>query len=506
LPVFLGALLVNSVYLAPGGPTLQRPESAVLNRDEGTVLYDSLRISQGQVMYRDFFEFQGPVFYYLNAGVFAVVGPSVTAARAVWVVLAALSSMLIAVLVARFAGRWPGAAAAAIHATSLISMWPHAYPHWYAEAFVLGALVCLTGSNVGRRERIVAGSFFGLAAMTILSLGLPLWIASAVACGVPRMVTRDFKAATQAIGEVLGGGLLVVAVVLAGFAAVGAADDLLYDTLRWPMDNYMIMQVGADGAWASHADEMIAAHGELDAARQGMFVLALWMIVLLPLSAVAALVVAMWRGARDLRRNLEPDGRFFLVAAAGAAAVYPLLVGRVRTDITHVAFVAGVTLPALAAALTRGGIPQRISRWAVAILLVGNGGLALAARADRTVATWSESRELGDWKTATTTEWAPLFDAVGPVDSMFIAGTPGFSYMHHAPARVAFTLIPNEPPGYYTDEQWRRIAREVKDRRPQLLVLTVPLRDFLWALEPELARLYQPTPLSNDAWRIYLAK
>jgi hypothetical protein len=114
--VFLAAVLTHLIYLAPGGPSSRSPDRLPISGDEGTVLYDSLRIARGEVMYRDFFEFQGPIFYYTYAGLYAVTGPSVATARALHILVSALASMLIGILVARFAGWLAGAGAAAVHA------------------------------------------------------------------------------------------------------------------------------------------------------------------------------------------------------------------------------------------------------------------------------------------------------------------------------------------------------------------------------------------------------
>src|SRR5689334_10214501 len=105
--------LIHLQYLWPGGPLLHDPAPCPLVRDEATVLYDASRVTQGQTMYRDFFEFQGPAFYYLNAALFRITGPSFPAARLLMIVENALAAALLGALVARYAGGIAGLAAAA---------------------------------------------------------------------------------------------------------------------------------------------------------------------------------------------------------------------------------------------------------------------------------------------------------------------------------------------------------------------------------------------------------
>ena len=153
-PLALLVVLLHLPYLLPGGPWARNPTPLILGQDEGTVLYDSHRIETGQVMYRDFFEFQGPVFYYLHAALFALIGgPSVLAARLLGLLISAAGATLLALLVARFAGRIAGVAAALIHACLLVAMWPFDYPHWLAEALAIGGLVLCARDGSRPRDR-----------------------------------------------------------------------------------------------------------------------------------------------------------------------------------------------------------------------------------------------------------------------------------------------------------------------------------------------------------------
>jgi len=66
-----------------------------LGDDEGLYLYQAWRISLGEVPYRDFLTPQLPVFLYIGASVFKLVGPSLTAIRAVGVIAILATGSLI---------------------------------------------------------------------------------------------------------------------------------------------------------------------------------------------------------------------------------------------------------------------------------------------------------------------------------------------------------------------------------------------------------------------------
>ena len=104
--IFLFAVIAHLPYLFPGGPTACHSKPLFFSIDEGTVLYDSFRITCGEVMYRDFFEFQGPVFYHIYAGLFALTGPSLTAARALNLLITALTATVYCIT--GRSGPWKG--------------------------------------------------------------------------------------------------------------------------------------------------------------------------------------------------------------------------------------------------------------------------------------------------------------------------------------------------------------------------------------------------------------
>lgn len=236
--VFVFATIVHLPYIVPGGPSACYPKPLLLGFDEGTVLYDSFRITCGETMYRDFFQFQGPVFYYIYGGLFAITGPSIAAARALNLLITALTATLIALLVARSLGPVNGAGAAVLHSCLLIPMYPYVYPHWLAETFALGGIYLLATSRSCPSRELAGGACLGLSAFTIQSLGLPILAACMVALALPGIAQHSRRETFVRPLRVLGGALLSISPFIIYLSAVGALGQMWYATTKWVLNHY----------------------------------------------------------------------------------------------------------------------------------------------------------------------------------------------------------------------------------------------------------------------------
>ncbi len=222
--IFIFACVTYIPYLVPGGPSVAFPWALPLVIDEGTVLYDSFRITSGEVIYRDFFQFQGPVFYYIHAGLFAITTPSITAARALNLLITAITATLIALLVARNLGFVASAVAASVHACLLVPMYPYAYPRWLAELLALAGIYLVTTSSPLRE--LAGGVCLGLSAATIQSLGLLVFAACMVALALPGITERRWKETCVRLLRVFGGALLGISPFIFYMGIVGALDPM----------------------------------------------------------------------------------------------------------------------------------------------------------------------------------------------------------------------------------------------------------------------------------------
>src|SRR5439155_6393538 len=98
--------------------------------DESVYLYGSQRLLEGQVLYRDFFEFITPGALYFFAGEFALPGPSLLAARVGMAAVNGLAAWLLFSLVRRVAGVAEALGSALIFVVVCLSVWRQASPHW----------------------------------------------------------------------------------------------------------------------------------------------------------------------------------------------------------------------------------------------------------------------------------------------------------------------------------------------------------------------------------------
>ncbi len=460
-PLVLVAIALHLVYLWPGGPDGHSLSARALAIDEGTVLYDSLRITRGAVMYRDFFEFQGPVFYYLHALLFAATGASVLAARVLFVASSAISTGVIASLATRVGGRWAGAGAGAFHALVLVPMWPHAYPHWYAETFVLLG-VALQLDAAPRSLRLgAAGLCFGLAALTIQSLGGPCLVAAVAAAALVPLSERRVSDAGRAALPIVAGALVPVGIAAAYFAATGALDQWIYDTLVWPSTHYGLMQTDARH-YGAHFGALLDAHKAMPAPLFLLAILAWGVLLALPFATLPTAVRAL-RALRAGERSAQAPLSLSLVALA---AIVPLWLGVTRPDVTHVAFVAGLSLPVAFATHVALARSARIVGIAMLAATVPVYGFKLVTTIDAPPTT--------DWREAATANSRDILELVPPGDTAVLALGGGFTHLYGPASAISFTYLP-QPPGYYTEPQWRRMAKEIAQHRPAALLLTPQL-------------------------------
>ena len=225
-------------YLAPGGPSACYPNPLFLVIDEGTVLYDSFRITCGEVMYRDFFQFQGPIFYYIHAGLFAITGPSITTARTLNLLVTGITAVFIALIITRRLGHIAGAIAAAIHACLLVPIYPYAYPHWFAECFALAGIYLLATSKCKSRRDLAGGIFLGLSSFTIQSLGLPILAACIITLAIPGIIQSRWKEICNRLLWVLGGALLIIFPFILYLGFAGGLDQMWYSMVKWVFNLY----------------------------------------------------------------------------------------------------------------------------------------------------------------------------------------------------------------------------------------------------------------------------
>jgi hypothetical protein len=491
--VFVFAVVVHVPYLFPGGPSPRYTWPLKLVCDEGTVLYDSFRITSGEVIYRDFFEFQGPVFYYVHAGLFAVTGPSIPAARALNLLVTALTTTLMALLVARNLGPIAGAGAAAVHACLLVPMWPYVYPHWLAEALAfVGIYLLATNSGRARRE-VAGGACLGLSAATIQSLGLPILAACMAALAMPGIAQRSWRETWVRPLRVFTGALLGVAPLVLYLGVVGALDPMWYAMFEWVFNHYPEGQKdAATQGYGAFLNSYIITHARVSWLWRELAVTALRLIKIFPLFAICGAIVATVQAIIDgWRRSL--DYSYLVIGVAAIAGTAPLFFGVTRVDLTHVAFVgsfglcgAAIALPPLLTWSPRLRLPLAVA-WAIVGILV------IANFSAKTVMTYGASRKMQGWRDEVLKlAMARWIDAnVSPEERIVVVDMGGLQYLYIRHSAVGFTFVPGDRPKYYSDEQWRKLGTQILKALPPVIELTEAQWLQVTQRTPELKQLYQ---------------
>ncbi|MBM4308932.1 MAG: hypothetical protein FJ123_19570 [Deltaproteobacteria bacterium] len=493
ISIFVLAILVHLPYLAPGGPAIKYPWPLKIVIDEGTVLYDSFRITSGEVMYRDFFQFQGPVFYYIYAGLFAITGPSLTAARALNLLITAFTAMLIGSLIARNLGMLAGAGAAAVHACLLVPMWPYAYPHWLAESFSFLGIYFLMISRFRARFEWIGGAFLGLSVFTIQSIGLPILGACMAVLAMSGIIHRGWKDTCARPLRVLGGAMLSISPFILYLSVVGGFDQMWYAMFEWVFKHYPEGQTDIAGyGYGAFVNSDIINHSRVNQPWRYFAVIGLRLVEVLPLfsvlGAIALIIQAFIKGGRQLLNN-----SYLLIGAASIAGTSPLLLGITRADLTHIAFIgsfglcgASIFFSLLVHWKPRFRFPIIIAWIIIGILTVTNLGA-------KTVMTYQPSRNMLDWKGEILKHAIPRWiDAnVSPHERIVVSDMAGLQYLYIRRSAVGFTFIPVNVPKYFSDEQWQKLGRQILIILPPVIEMSEKQWLQVTNRTPELTQHYQ---------------
>lgn len=497
--IALGTTIVLVPFLWPGGPTTRwyGPLTDPVF-DEGTVLYDSLRIAHGEVMYRDFFEFQGPIFYYLHAALFAITGPNVAAARFLQSLIVALGALFIARMVARLLGRTAGVGAALLHATLLVPFWPNSYPHWLALTLVLAALDRLTAEAPRPRDDWIAGALLGSSMLTIQSLGLPALVAAPGTLLLLALVCPAARDGLVRARRMVLGALLAFAPWVLYFAAQSALGAMLHAMFVWPFVQYQLGQEDLEG-YASYIETF--AHLQMDAPVPWnvLGVAAVALIAFLPVVAAFGSLLAAGKLFEAARAG-KPRPASALIAGVSVAAVTPMLLGHGRNDITHLAFIGGFGLLGLAVACHSIGDCRPAWRRRAVVVFATLGILAALNYGQKTYALGFAARTKRTFSQAIT-ERAPLASIItkhtSPEDLIVAAPAPGgwIYLLTGRRAALPYTFIPSlrSQRAYFSQEMWKEVADGIARRRPRVVWMLPHQWEWVIAHRPELDHAYIAT-------------
>lgn len=218
--------------------------------DEGFLLQQSLDMLAGKVLYRDIEMFIAPGIWFLVAGLFALVEPSVLASRIVaagsYFAVAAVVFRIVQVRVGGRAGLRYGAACVFLYAALAVWSFPHWTWAWYSPWSILCALLALQTLLRWRddprpRRLFWVGLFVGGTALFKQNYGF----FAAAGCGLGVVLLRLERREPPSVWvpgalldglRIAGGVVLAILPMLAWFGLQGALYSIYDRFLLYPLE------------------------------------------------------------------------------------------------------------------------------------------------------------------------------------------------------------------------------------------------------------------------------
>ena len=212
--------------------------------DEGVILFGAMRVAGGDIPHRDFYANYGPGQFYILAGIFKLLSPSVLIERVWDSVARSLSVAMVFLLVARCTGSAIAAACtAAVCTVWLAAFQTYGYPVFPALAAALAGLACLLSVFNGGRSAwmlAAAGACTGLALLFRYDIGIFTFLTLAPVLGL------CVACRSRRVGDVVrvmifysAGFALVGLPLIVAYASFGVVPDLLFDLITFPSGHYL---------------------------------------------------------------------------------------------------------------------------------------------------------------------------------------------------------------------------------------------------------------------------
>lgn len=480
LPSELGLGLMTALLLAP---FVWSSDSC---QDEFTLLSDGLRALSGEVIYRDFFQFIGPITHWIAAAAFLPAGPSLVAARVAAALLMLLASWQLYHLGRRLAlPPWVATLPALILTVALYRLLPGFSHHWLVLPFVLGALLfAMRGSDgPGLRWWALAGAAAAGATLTVQSDGLVL-----VLIGLGFLLLQGLlggwtrRRLARSVGAYALGGLAPLLLVAGYFGSLGALGDLWYHVWTWPLSHYKTAGGYNDLKFAMDLPGLIGD-------TRNWVSLSYWygrayhflLLAVVPLAAAAIAlpwgIGLLWRRIRTGAGWSPAEARLGLVVLAALGSL--ALAVRGRADLTHVAVYAVpavlLTTVAAQAARRRLSAPEWVAvRWlplACLWLFAGTGAMLYAQQMRQDPQNWL-SLASPDERIQARPALRYLLDHLGPDDRVAGAPYPGPFYFYTRRPASRYTLMLPPELGYNTEAEYKAFWQDMRQRQPRYLVVS----------------------------------
>ncbi|HLY39360.1 MAG TPA: hypothetical protein VKU61_15055 [Candidatus Binatia bacterium] len=448
---------------------------AIGRADESHLLHGARRVLDGEVLYRDVFEWIAPLGFYFFAAVYRVFGTTLAAARIAMAFINAIGAAAMFLLTRDIAGAGAATLATMLFVGVCLPAWPVASAHWMSTTLALiTATVVLRPPAVsaGRWRPLAAGSLTGLAVCVQQQRGvfLALWLGIViplVALAAPR--TGWWRRVTRDLAYAAGGAVGVVVVILGAAASAASPAALISALYRFPVETYA-ETMAANVSWA---EAIPLATGTLPYTWH-------WLLRVAPIFPVLETAVLVGRIRRGLTGAELARASVCLLGGLMALSIWYL------RDFIHVAFVTPVLLipGASLLAVLQASIQRRgpsTHRIVVAALVGACAIVAVKGVVDvrRAYAAAPVQLDSGFGRLRVGADLAPLYAAVRrhlvrePDGRMLAYSFPDDAWLYltlpaHDTARFDF-MMPNFPARYVdeiTGMLWARVPGMVVLLRP----------------------------------------
>lgn len=372
IPGLLGAALALGAFAY-----LMAYPRALGGADESYILYEAKRLWEGDVPYRDFFDFIMPGTWYYYALAYTVAGPTIVAAKGATALLNATSCALTFVLARHVASPALAALAAAAFVAGMVPAWNHAGHHWIATLLSLATAAVVLAERWRDSSRARPALAGGLAAALVCShQGRGSWVVLWLVIVVPLLAwarsPRGWGRRVLREGCWAALGAVTVAVPMLGWAVWRASlREVMYATYTFVVESYGGANVGVM-SWADSFNLLGAKPPTTT-----------WLWLLRAIPALLG-VEGLALGGAILSEGLRPHAvraSLFLLAVLTACSVFYF------PDYIHVATIAPFSLVVLAGLAHRFGAAlvaiQRsavTAAWRLGWVLVAAAVLAKGAR------------------------------------------------------------------------------------------------------------------------------
>ena len=301
--------------------------------DEGIWLHAAQRMLDGQILYRDFFEFHPPLGFLLVTGWMDLFGSSLLAARLMIILVIALTAWLAFSCCRILSGRPAMSALLTITwVATCQGEWTQINHHWLSSLFSILAFRAMLSAGDRHTHPMIAGLAASAATLVTSHRG-----ALIVLAGFASLIGRGWRATAL----YMAGGLALLATIIVFLWTQGTLMPALDQVILFALNHYSNIQAVPFGAF-----------GTLQTALA---------VTAFPLAA-GLLALAFWRqGASLLRKRHFGTACYF--GLAGFLGCFP------RPDAVHIAFCAVLILPLLARLLDTV-LPTKLSP-----LLIGMASL-----------------------------------------------------------------------------------------------------------------------------------